>query len=1140
MSGPSPPGPNGATTDPIRDPELDVSKLHALPTEQQDLYLLTFVSELKKHVEQLSAESLPVHQASIKKEVIKIIGLGSPIPSRVLRNALGKTLADAFGRGSRSLLYETINELLTLINTGKGDKEQGTRHAAAVCLGELFYAAGDSAVSLAALVVQTLLKLSKVSHVGIKGCSFRALSLLVQGVNGSLDELMARDIWKQARHATMNEKSAFVQISACKCMQSLLKDTTFFNNSNDFDNLKTSVWKAIDSPVAGVRRAAAGALAASFRQTYSEVNRADVPLIRKPKKSSKKQGAQPEDEIEDERPNSPPSSQVKSSVRLTLSLVEILRVLSTQYCKAATTNRARAGLALTYRFFLRSLPRKVVEQNYGTVAEHLFVDLINHATIVTNRYRLLLTRRFVRIILHDTVAAELLTENSQINAGRFLINDVLKNYPQVVKENREPSKRVLVAALDALTDLLQRLGSAAHVFQDSCREALCQVMQHPSFAVQSYVAQCAKAFVFACPSQLVTLIDHGMAKVAKELEPNSESRTGPRKAVGYSMGIAAMLNSARETPLYGSIELFARIFAYATELLKSSAASELRLSAAQLQVAWTLIGGLMNLGPSFVKVHQNQLLTLWRNALPPPLTQENAAKRGHLELSFLAHVRECALSALLLFLDTCSALITSDGSRRISVMLQNTVLFLESLPAKRSSEDISHRLVPALQLQDIAIILRRRTLQCFAALISLKHLEQSDIVSQSDLVGLTLRTFTNPERPSQHNLEASLASSASNYEGLWETGDNWGFGVTSLVQASDMYLPLGNRFEKARGIMNIGNTEWTAFDVALQSPTVPALEHDPAILSRASDAVEYAELCTPATTCVNMAIKLFSIALPLQSARVQEGSLEQLVTILSQPLQRDPGKKAAMLMNSSLALLFTLIVANQETSFSTGRLQVRTAGKILTDILRRCLEDADVILRGIGAAALGRLCNLGGAQLTNSEVKSLIDTIVSNRDPHVRAGCALALGYIHSEVGAMGASLHIKSIVGVLLSLCSDTHPIVHYWALKGLVQVAESAGLTFSPYASSTLGMLAQLYSSDSHNDESASVATSNLELDYDTSTAIAQCVDCIINVLGPDLQDVSKTRNLILTLLGYFQREDSVAVMYQSYMCLSHSTLR
>src|SRR5271170_6738842 len=60
-----------------RDLELDVNKLHSLPSEQQDLYLLNFVSDLLRHVEAFSSESLPCHQAAIKRELLKIIGLAS-------------------------------------------------------------------------------------------------------------------------------------------------------------------------------------------------------------------------------------------------------------------------------------------------------------------------------------------------------------------------------------------------------------------------------------------------------------------------------------------------------------------------------------------------------------------------------------------------------------------------------------------------------------------------------------------------------------------------------------------------------------------------------------------------------------------------------------------------------------------------------------------------------------------------------------------------------------------------------------------------------------------------------------------------------------------------------------------------------
>jgi hypothetical protein len=136
----------------------------------------------------------------------------------------------------------------------------------------------------------------------------------------------------------------------------------------------------------------------------------------------------------------------------------------------------------------------------------------------------------------------------------------------------------------------------------------------------------------------------------------------------------------------------------------------------------------------------------------------------------------------------------------------------------------------------------------------------------------------------------------------------------------------------------------------------------------------------------------------------------------------------------------------------------------------------------------------------------------------------------------MAAGFHLKTVVGVLMSLCNDPHPVVHYWALEGLARVAESAGLTFSAYVSSSLGMLARLYIADTHNEEAASLATSNIEIIFPTPLVIGRCVDSLINVMGPDLQDIVKTRNLILALVRQFQLEENPAMVTQSSRCLDH----
>ena len=162
--------------------------------------------------------------------------------------------------------------------------------------------------------------------------------------------------------------------------------------------------------------------------------------------------------------------------------------------------------------------------------------------------------------------------------------------------------------------------------------------------------------------------------------------------------------------------------------------------------------------------------------------------------------------------------------------------------------------------------------------------------------------------------------------------------------------------------------------------------------------------------------------------------------------------------------------------------------------------------------------------------------IVSNRDPSARAGCAMALGSIHANVGGMAAGFHLKKIHGILMSLCSDPNPAVHFCAIDALSQVADSAGLAFSGYVSSTLGLLAQLWTCDTHNEESAHLGTSNCEMDLPTTMMIAHNVDALINILGPDLQDMSKARELMILLVQQFEVDDLPTVQAEGLRAWEH----
>lgn len=119
----------------------------------------------------------------------------------------------------------------------------------------------------------------------------------------------------------------------------------------------------------------------------------------------------------------------------------------------------------------------------------------------------------------------------------------------------------------------------------------------------------------------------------------------------------------------------------------------------------------------------------------------------------------------------------------------------------------------------------------------------------------------------------------------------------------------------------------------LTFPICQASEHDAVLLycSRDGDALS-AE--PPATGVVNASIDLFSVAIPLHAPKVQESSVEQIATFLSsQTLQRNPGRKAAMVVNIAVALLHALKVAVKETSSVSGKLNTAT-DKILQELLQ--------------------------------------------------------------------------------------------------------------------------------------------------------------------------------------------------------------
>ncbi len=286
---------------------------------------------------------------------------------------------------------------------------------------------------------------------------------------------------------------------------------------------------------------------------------------------------------------------------------------------------------------------------------------------------------------------------------------------------------------------------------------------------------------------------------------------------------------------------------------------------------------------------------------------------------------------------------------------------------------------------------------------------------------------------------------------------------------------------------------------------------------------------------MDAAIQLFAQLLPLQDVTQTTRVITQLLaSVGSTKLDKNTGRKAAALVNIAFAVVLTL---RQGTSNSArqvlGNSQITTP---LSSFLKEVLVDGDAVLRKASSEAIGRLASVAGTNFLTSQVKTLVDQVVSNRDPHGRAGCALAFGAIYAHVGGLAAGPLLKTTVHVLMSLINDPHPVVHFWALSALARVIDAASLAYAPFVSSTLGLLFKAYMMESHEPDGGSLNHVNIGGDLPAYQVVCQNIDAVITVLGPDIQESNRTRTLVLDLVHQFIDEEDDGICVEAIKCIQH----
>ncbi|KIY49942.1 ARM repeat-containing protein [Fistulina hepatica ATCC 64428] len=1041
-----------------------------------------------------------------------------PAPGRALRNVAARCLIILYTRGETRSLFDILQTFLRIASDYKAPSERDMNRIAALsCIGHLMDVFGSQIMSLVAEISTVALKIARSSN-QIPLMRYHALVALKQTVKTArraVPDSTTKDIHKQMR-SLLTDKCLPVQRAACEVLV-VMYPAEAPATVNDIESILTQSVKSLDT-VDQVTRTAHAQLSGRLLAS-TQVERTVLAPESKPKKGdSKGKNGDADVDVDGDELSSVQAAELTKPL---LTPSEMFARLSFHFNRTNISRRTRLGIFDFYVALLIQLGPVFVETNYAIVVGHLMSEIMTPAANA-QRYDVLLLRTLVGHLLRHLIALRMLSEQGQIGAIQEFANSYLRRWPALMPGQVAPSPSVLVVALREVAALLLQLGNAPLPVQSAIAEPLVTLLGHPSHSVRVTAAWALRCFCLSTPLRLpktiLTVLDMLQRDITTIVTPTAPSDIAPR-TLGHAYGLSALVSLIAERPLYVSYDISAKVLDMAIQLLKRAGDHDIKVGEIEIETAWTLIAALMSLGPNFVRPHLPQLLVLWRNALPKPTNKDNlsGAGRSVQEWMFLLHVRESALGAILCFLRyNGTALVTLDVARRVSSVLSNALNFANGF-VSQNVEDPA--LAPGastgsggLSLRTREALLRRRVHQCFS-MLGFSGISE---MTQTTLLQSTVSLFASPEGYAGSSVQAAIASSTGAFTSVWSSSDGYAYGVTFIEMDDDMSAtPDSVAQTDKRDRLNRDSLEVLAENL-MQKPILGACEHDVLSILQinpADSSYQMFEPPPPATGVVDTAIELFSNLLPLQDLPTTTRIITELLDAVRSPtLEKNTGRRAAVFINGAVAITLALRVAAD------------------------ALIDGDPVLRTASSESLGRLAGLADTSFLTNQIKQLVDQVVNNRDPNGRAGCALAFGSIYSHVGGLAAGPLLKTTVNVLMSLSNDPHPIVHHWSLSSLARVINAASLAYSPFVSSTLGMLLKVYMMEPHEREGGVLSNSNLGGDFPAYPPVCQIIDAVITILGPDMQESTRTRSLVLNLVRHFAEEDDPGVCVEAIKCIQH----
>ncbi|KAK8846574.1 hypothetical protein IAR55_005660 [Kwoniella newhampshirensis] len=1113
--------------------------------EGSDLTLLHWLRRAEQAIETLPPDEISTTIASLHAFFLKLLLPTTtptlPKPGRPIRHLVTRCLVKLHHRVESRTLFDFVQVLMKAISDG-GSKsmsaaENVSRIATWYCIGEAIKEHGSNMMSFMGELCTSSTKVLKNTNLSVilRTHAILAFSKSLQSAGKALPDVLVKDLVKSLRSG-LQDKALPVQRACAETFISLHSNTAALQLQPTIDMVAPLVFKSLEGADYLTRRALSRMLAHLLAAT--QIPGSGVAPPDSSKKSSSKGGDAGDQSGE---PTVMTSAAEDRGSKTLLTTQEMLKQLSMPYNRPQSPRKLRNAIIDVYATLLASLGADYVEGHYSELIKHIMDEIVIPQRGQSSRYEVLATREAVGLLLRDLIGVRLLSEPGQVSAMRDLTDSYLKKWsPSLLPGQARMDKQVLVIALREIAGLLEQLGNAPPLVIELLAEPLVRLLSHDSYSVRLAASYTLRRFCTMNPSQLPRMLNILLADIQKDLGilgTPTAAKELPHRVIGKAFALSALIAISPARPLYVSHDISTKVFDMAVSLLKQAGDHEITAASIEVQVAWYLIAALMSLGPSFVKLHLPQLLVLWRNALPKPTSKDTSVgERGEAEWSFLLLVRECTLAAVLNFLRHNRSLVNIDVARRLATLFTNSLNFVngfatayaEALREQAATPNggSSQLFTARPSLVDREANLRRRVLQCFTTLGPSSAIESM----QPALLQAAITVFADPENYSGSAAQAAIAAQAGHFTSIWQSTDGYAFGVTSLLGAREA----AGGVEAEEAFLNRDRVEMSV-ESQLSHPILGSLEHDFLDLLVSTPLQALPKPAPSQTGVIDAGVELFATLFSHQNV---EGQVQSLATLSSHmrssKLEKNPGRKQAVVANTIAALRKSLTSVDAAGSRARKVLGSTQVSDLIKSLLQDAIFDPSPSIRTAAAEAMGMLSAVAGSSYLSSQVQWLVDQVVNNRIPDSRAGCALAFGAIYSNVGGLAGGPILKTIVNILMSLATDPHPVVHFYAMAALTQVVNAANLSYEPFVPTTLGMLANIYLLETHDPDGGSLGSVNLRGDLPAYQVICRILHALIGVLGPELQEPGKIRSLVFLLVHEFSEETDEGLAVEAIKCV------